>query len=96
VKGIQVCSKKGVSPSPRGDNSERLKIQRIFFENLLQNQKAKNGTYYPWVKGIQVCLIKGPGPIERGDNCKNGVGSFKNLILKNYEARKAEFYMKAL
>jgi hypothetical protein len=27
--------------------------------------------------------------------CKNGVGSFKNLILKNYENRKAEFYMKA-
>jgi hypothetical protein len=23
------------------------------------------------------------------------VGSFKNFILKNYEARKAEFYMKA-
>jgi hypothetical protein len=23
------------------------------------------------------------------------VGSLKNLILKNYEARKAEFYMKA-
>jgi hypothetical protein len=26
VKGIQVCSKKGVSPSPRGYNSERVKI----------------------------------------------------------------------
>jgi hypothetical protein len=26
---------------------------------------------------------------------KNGLGSFKNLIHKNYEARKADFYMKA-
>jgi hypothetical protein len=49
------------------------------------------------MKGIQVCSIKGPGPLQ-GEiitKCKNGVGSFKNLPLKNYEARKAEFYMKA-
>jgi hypothetical protein len=26
MKGIQICSKKGDSPSPRGDNSERVKI----------------------------------------------------------------------
>jgi hypothetical protein len=26
AKGIQDCSKEGVSPSPRGDNSERVKI----------------------------------------------------------------------
>jgi hypothetical protein len=26
VKGIQVCSKKGDSPSPRGDNRERVKM----------------------------------------------------------------------
>jgi hypothetical protein len=26
VKGIQVCSKEGDSPSPRGDNSKRVKI----------------------------------------------------------------------
>jgi hypothetical protein len=47
------------------------------------------------MKGIPVCSIKGPGPLQRGDNRKNGVGSFENLILKNYEARKAEFYIKA-
>jgi hypothetical protein len=50
------------------------------------------------VKGIQVCSNKGPGPLQRGDNHKNEknwMWSFKNLILKNYEARKAEFYMKA-
>jgi hypothetical protein len=26
VKGIQVCSNEGDNPSPRGNNSERLKI----------------------------------------------------------------------
>jgi hypothetical protein len=26
VKGIQVCSKEGDSPSPRGDNSKRVKM----------------------------------------------------------------------
>jgi hypothetical protein len=26
VKGIQVCSKEGDNPSPRGDNSERVKM----------------------------------------------------------------------
>jgi hypothetical protein len=47
------------------------------------------------MKGIQICSIKGPGPLQRGDDRKNRVRSFKKLILKNYEARKAEFYMKA-
>jgi hypothetical protein len=45
------------------------------------------------VKGIQVCSIKGSGPLHKGDNHENVKmewGSFKNL-LKNYEARKAEF-----
>jgi hypothetical protein len=27
VKGIQICSKEGDSPSSRGDNKERVKIQ---------------------------------------------------------------------
>jgi hypothetical protein len=36
--------------------------------------------------GIQACSNKGPGFLQRGDNhkkCKNGVGSFKNLLLQN-------------
>jgi hypothetical protein len=40
-------------------------------------------------------MIKEPGPLQMGDNCKNGVGSFEYFILKNCEARKAEFYIKA-
>jgi hypothetical protein len=41
------------------------------------------------MKEIQVCSNKGPGTIQRGDNHKNVVWSFKNLVLKNYEARKS-------
>jgi hypothetical protein len=56
VKGIQV-SKEGGSPSPRGDNRERIKIHwkflKIFFRTSRPNS-IKLGTNYPWVKGIQV------------------------------------------
>jgi hypothetical protein len=46
------------------------------------------------MKGIQVCSNKGPATIQRGDNhknvkCKSVVGSFKNVIHKNYDARKS-------
>jgi hypothetical protein len=37
------------------------------------------------VKEIHVSLNKRPGPLQKGDNrkkCKNGVGSFENIILK--------------
>jgi hypothetical protein len=30
-QGIQVCSNEGDCPSPRGDNSKRVKMQRNFF-----------------------------------------------------------------
>jgi hypothetical protein len=46
------------------------------------------------VKGIQVCSIKEPGPLQRVYNHKNVKMGWGHL--KNYEARKAEFYMKAL
>jgi hypothetical protein len=69
---------------------------KIFFSRTWRRSNSiKLGTHYPWVKGIQICSIIGPGPLQRGDNHKNGVESFKNLILKSYEAKKAEFYMKA-
>ena len=75
VKGIQVCSKEGDSPSPRGDNSKRVKIHwkflKIFFSRTNGPNSIKLGTKYPWVKGIQVCSNKGPGPLQRGDNHKN-------------------------
>jgi hypothetical protein len=41
-KRIQVSLMEGDSPSPRGDNSKRVKIHRKFLKNfLLQNQQAK-------------------------------------------------------
>jgi hypothetical protein len=69
------------------------------FKNLLQNQEAKiNPLWYilSLGEGNSNFSNKGPGLLQRGDNHKNGVGSFKNLIFKNYEVRKAEFYMKAV
>jgi hypothetical protein len=74
VKGIQVCSKEGDSPSPRGDNCKRVKMHRkflkIFFFRTSRSNSIKLGTKYPWVKGIQVCSNKGPVPLLRGDNHK--------------------------
>jgi hypothetical protein len=75
VKGIQVCSKEGDIPSPRGDNRERVKLHskflKIFFFRTNRPNSIKLGTNYPWIKEIQVCSIKGPGPLHRGDNHKN-------------------------
>jgi hypothetical protein len=74
VKGIQVCSKEGDNPSPRGDNSERVKYTefflKIFFFRTNKPNSIKLGINYPWVKGIQVCSNKGQGPLQRLDNKK--------------------------
>jgi hypothetical protein len=68
-----------------------VKIHRKLKKNiyLLQNQEAKfnqlSTSNYPWVKGIQVYSNKGPGPLQKGgllQKCQNGVGSFKNFLLK--------------
>jgi hypothetical protein len=70
VKGIKVCSNEGDCPSPRGDNSKRVKIHwkilKIFLSRTSWPKSRKLGTNYPWVMGIQ-----GPGPLQRGDNHKN-------------------------
>jgi hypothetical protein len=75
VKGIQVCSQEGDSPSPRGDNSKKVKIHskflKIFFFRTNGPNSMKLGTNHPWVKGIQVCSNKGPGPLQMGNNHKN-------------------------
>jgi hypothetical protein len=41
IESIQMFLKEGDSPSPRVDNSERVKIPTIFKTLLLQNQQAK-------------------------------------------------------
>ena len=74
VKGIQVCSNEEERPSPRGDNSKRVKIHQHFFKIFSRTSwpnSIKLNTNYPWMKEIQVCSIKGPGPLQRGDNQKN-------------------------
>jgi hypothetical protein len=87
VKGIQVCSKEGDSPCPRGDNGESENFLKIF-SSTSRPKSIKFCTNYPWVKGIQVYVNKGPGPLQRGDNHKNvKMGwSFKNLLLQNHWA----------
>jgi hypothetical protein len=81
---IQVCSNEGDCPSPRGDNSKRVKIQctflKIFFSRTSRPNSIKLGTHYPRKKGIHVYSNKEPGPLLRGDNhkkCKNGLGHLK-------------------
>jgi hypothetical protein len=86
-EGFQVYSNEGDCPSPRGDNSESVKIHwkffKIFFFKTSRPNTIKLGTNYPWMKGIQFSLIKGPGPLQRGDNCTNvnmGWGHLKTLF----------------
>jgi hypothetical protein len=72
---FQICSNKGDTPIPRGDNSKRVKIHflRIFFSRTrniiksnLQNQLAKiNQTWYKLSFGEEN-LNKGQGPFQRG------------------------------
>jgi hypothetical protein len=54
--------KEGDSSSPRGDNSERVKIHRkflkIFFSRTRKPKSIKLGTNYPLVKMILVCSNK--------------------------------------
>jgi hypothetical protein len=65
VKGIQICSKVGDSPFPRGDNSKRgkihLKFRKMFFSRTSRPKSIKLGTNYLWVKGIQVCWSSSKG-----------------------------------
>jgi hypothetical protein len=73
-EGIQVCSNKGDSPSPRGNNSEWVKIYWNFlkiFSRASRPNPIKLDTNYPWVKGIQVSSNEGTFPLQRGDNHRN-------------------------
>ena len=74
-EGLQVCSNEGDCPSPRGDNSKRVKIHwkflKIFFSRTSRPISIKLGTNHPRVKGILNSSNKGPDPLQRGDNHKN-------------------------
>jgi hypothetical protein len=86
---LSLLKKRGDNPSPRGDNSKRVKMHWQFLEIFSRTRRPnviELGTNYPWVKGIQVCSNKGPGPLQMADHHKNGVWSFKNLLLPNHWA----------
>jgi hypothetical protein len=72
VKGIQVCSNKGLGSLQRGDNHKNVKMGwghlKIFFSGTTGLILAKLGTNYPWMKGIQVSSKEGDSPFPRGDN----------------------------
>jgi hypothetical protein len=70
---MQVCTNEVDNPSPRGDNSERVKLHLIFLKIFSRTSWPTSIiliTNYPWMKGIQVCSNKGPGPLQRRDNHK--------------------------
>ena len=70
VMGIQVCSKEGLRPFPRGGNKEIRKIQwqilKIFFLRTTGPISTELGTQQPWVMGIQVYTNEGPSSFSRG------------------------------
>jgi hypothetical protein len=80
----------------RGHNRENhIYWKKKIFSRTSRPISIKLGTNHPWVRGILNCSNQGPGPLQRGDNCKNGVGSFKNLLKKNHWTRRTRIYMKA-
>jgi hypothetical protein len=99
-EGIHVYSKEGDCPSPKEDNSERVKIHWKFLKIFSRTSRPKSiklGTNYPWVKGIQVFSNKGPDPFQRGDNRRNlrkGWGYLKILFLRTMKPEKLNFTWK--
>jgi hypothetical protein len=67
VEWIHVSSNEEDSISPRGDNSERVKIHRkclkIFFSRTSRPNSIKLGTTYPWMKENQVNFVQIKGQI---------------------------------
>jgi hypothetical protein len=74
VKGIQVCSNKGLLPLQRGDNHKNVKMGRghlkIFFSRTTGPILTTLGTNHPWRKEIQVSSKEGDSPSPRRDNSK--------------------------
>ena len=105
VKGLQVCSNEGPGPLQRGDNHENAKIGwchlKIFFSRTTGPGKLKFIWKLPDIVEIQVCSNHDPRGYDGatiGDQSftYDYIGKiFKNLLLKNYWARKAEIYMEA-
>jgi hypothetical protein len=71
-------------------------LKKIVFSRTSKPISIKLGTNYPWVKGILNCSIRSRSSSKGRllQKCKNGVGSFKNL-LNHHRARIGHIYMKA-
>ena len=105
VKGLQVCSNEGPGSLQRGDNHKNAKIGwchlKIFFSRTTGPGKLKFIWKLPDIVEIQVCSNHDPqrydgAPIGDQSFTYDYIGKiFKNLLLKNYWARKAEIYMEA-
>jgi hypothetical protein len=74
-----------------------LQFHKGIVSRISRPISLKLGTNHPLVKRIKNCSKEGPVSFPRGDNhkCKNRVGPFKNLLLKNHRARRAHIYRKA-
>jgi hypothetical protein len=62
-------------------------ILKKIFSRTSRPISFKVGTKHPWLKRMRNCSNEGPGSLQRGGNHKNeksGVGSFKNLLVKNH------------
>ena len=72
VERIQVCSNAGPSPSPRGENSENVKLNWKYFKIVFSRTTGpiwtKLCTKHLWVERIKVCSNEGPRSFPRGDN----------------------------
>ena len=72
VKGIQVCSNEGATPSKKGDNWELIEINGQFLKIFsISNEliSIKPGTMHPWVKEIQFLFSnESPQPFSSVDN----------------------------
>jgi hypothetical protein len=57
--------------------------KKIFSSRTSRPISILLGTNHPWVNwDSELFKLKGPVPFQRGDN-KNGVGSFKDLLMNH-------------
>jgi hypothetical protein len=72
VKGIQVCSNKGLALLQRGDNHKNVNMGwgylKILFSRTPGQILTRLGTNHPWRKRIQQFLKEGDSPSHRGGN----------------------------
>jgi hypothetical protein len=75
MKGVQICSNKGLGPLQRGDNHKNAKMEwghlRIFFSRTTRPSLTRLGTNHPWEEGLIFLLNKGDCSSPREGNSKS-------------------------